>query len=706
MRADHRGFPLPGGPAAALGEGGEDEILDLSNQRVALRIDARTGAFIDIHNKQTGLHHKADDDAGSWPFGMELAGPEEGDVARIAIAPGAAHPQTMRRELRAEDDGQTTVLVMRYENMVTTKGSPSGVDLTARIALKSDQDYFLIRATVVNGGDYRITKFASGGTGLVAGASRENETLAVPGWDYGKLWPNPHASFEERATFGYPIFGSHCALNAGWMDLYGERGGIGIGYLNRQGLTMLFNVQRSGSGMQMNWQLLDIVHDESPWGHVGSVHALAPGESLTTDAWILAPHAGDWHRMADIYRAEYERAFEGDYLTWDKTSAVAREIDFVTSVIISNKLGDGPPRSFASVPDYIRKLAQDTGIDVEGLLVAILGQNETWPIHMPDFTPCNPDAGGDEGCAQMMDDLRRMGAPAALLYGHPYYNHPEASDYVADADTGYEELNRVWADIGNVACTDSGGWQDLWREKYIPAFERLGASGVYWDQGPTQYLVCPRTDHPHGRRAADQLSAHVRGVLKMQRAFRDGYGNTKPISWTEVGSDIQGRTMDIWTATEGGYASGGILTREIGRYAIPYRLCAATGATSAADMNDTLVNGFIGWLALMPGNEEVMAAQRQHARIRRELRSAAAPGFPHGFRDNVGLAVGHPSLTARSFRDDDGITILYHARESVDSEILVDASALGFPGGGTEALRVTLAKHEAGFRIIRLKGAK
>ena len=104
---------VPGWGLAVGRESGETGLLELRNERVALRLDARTGAFLDIYNQQTGLHHLAEDDTGSWPLGLELAGPEEGRTVPITIAPGVVHPQTMRHELGTEDDGQTTLLVMR-----------------------------------------------------------------------------------------------------------------------------------------------------------------------------------------------------------------------------------------------------------------------------------------------------------------------------------------------------------------------------------------------------------------------------------------------------------------------------------------------------------------------------------------------------------------------------------------------------------------
>ena len=159
--------------------------------------------------------------------------------------------------------------------------------------------------------------------------------------------------------------------------------------------------------------------------------------------------------------------------------------------------------------------------------------------------------------------------------------------------------------------------------------------------------------------------------------------------------------MDIWTTTPGYYAKkGGELKREIVRYSVPYHLCANVGPSTAEDANYTFVNGFISW-ANTSGTKEVMAAQRQFAKLRRELRTTKAPGFPYGFKDTVGLQSSDPNLVARSYRSDDGISVLYFAKEDLEANVTVDTTAIGFTGKGTRTFTVKLQKDEAGFELIR-----
>jgi len=90
----------------------------------------------------------------------------------------------------------------------------------------------------------------------------------------------------------------------------------------------------------------------------------------------------------------------------------------------------------------------------------------------------------------------------------------------------------------------------------------------------------------------------------------------------------------------------------------------------------------------------------QFIQIRRELRDIQAPGFPYGFRDVVGITTGTPDLVARVYRDIRGITVLYYAKEDVDTTVTVDWEALGFPGKSEESFQVSLKKDEAGYRVL------
>jgi hypothetical protein len=696
-----------------------DSLLLLGNDHVELQIDRQTGFFQDIFNKQTGIHHKLEG-TGVWPFGMRLGAAREPDLLRVEITAKALHPQVVQYEEGRNDadpsGGRGKTLVLRYENMVSTGGTVTGIKLTASVTLKDGADYFLIRARVENGSKYGITNLYSGTGELVADSTREKETLVAPGWSYGTMWENPHAYYKERETFGYPMFGSQAGLDAGWLDLCGEKGGIGIGYLNRQALTMYFNVQQAGKGLKVNWQLFNLMHEKAveSWTNVGGVYPLQPGEKFETDAWILAPHAGDWHRMADIYRTEYEEAFKGDYLTWEDTHEVAKKADFAASYTVLNIRDQYPPgepvhRKFSDLPPRVKSAVEATGVKPENFLVAVVGHSIHWCLYMPDFIPCCPEGGGDEGCKQMTADLRKMGIEGILFYTHLFYNHPKANDYVPEADTGYDHQNVPWKEIGNVACTDCDAWIKLWKTKYIPGYENLGASGALIDQGPTQYLVCTKEGHRHATNAVGMLGAHPRGIANLVKEWRAGYRKWRPFFWTEAGNDVQTRTVDIWSCTHSGeYARGGVNRHEIMRYTFPYRVCVDDPASKPADLNNALVSGFVA--AIFPWNvgdpeksledPQMVSALRQFVKIRQSLREEKAPGYPYGFRDTIGLQVGDPRVVARAYRDARGITVVYYGKEAVSGAVQVDKVALGFQGSGMESFRVSLKKNEAGYKIF------
>jgi len=697
----------------------EPPVLTIGNERVELKLDGATGFIRDIFSKETGIHHK-EADSGIWPFGMRLGDTYSPDLLRVEIngSDKCARQRMTHEVLSGDDRGQT--LRMRYENMLATGGTPSGVNLTVDITLKDDADYFLITADVENGSAYTLTNLYSGWGGLVASADPKEEHLATPDWSLGTIWHKPRRHFRQRETFGYPIFGSQGCLVAGWIDLYGPKGGIGIGYLNRQGLTMFFNVQAEPAipnrlappkekGVAFNWQLFNLVHGKAneTLATVGGIYGLKPGERFQTDPWILAPHAGDWHRMADIYRREYEQVFEGDYLTWEDTHEAAKKID-VTAFYNITIEEDGADK-FKDVPPALEAIVRRSGLEPENLLAGILALWHS-PLRWPDHFPrgkTGPDAEAAVAAYQAMsDELRATGIGAIVLFTHLFYNHRDANDYVPGAETGHDHENVIWYEIGNNACMDTDPWQALWKESYIPGYRDVGADGVMLDQGPTQYLVCSRPEHRHGTSGPAMLGSHTKGTLELLRAFRAGFTERPCLLWTECASDLPTRHCDIWSGWDG-QPETGERHMEIVRYTFPYRLCAYTAFKpkwTVTDVNDCLVNsllagGYYGFNAAERWPKSLDAAIRQYVRIRRELREQNAPGYPQGFKDTVGLTVGSDDLVARVYGGDAGATVVYYARNDVRTTVGVDRKALGLPGG-KRRFRVTLKKHEAGYRII------
>jgi len=442
-------------------------------------------------------------------------------------------------------------------------------------------------------------------------------------------------------------------------------------------------------------------------GSVGCVCGLEPGKEYETDDWLLAPHEGDWHRMADIYRGEYERVFDGDYLTWHDTAPAVRTMDYY--MLSSLQL-----KPFAGVPEGVRRYADTIDLHPENLGLLLWGSSRNFPRHMPDHLPCSESSGGDAGARAMCRDLHGMGTQAVLFYAHLYYNHPKARDYVAEADTGCDKTSGAPMEFGNLACPDTPAWQRLWVDTYAPGYAALGADGVTLDQGPTQYIVCPRDDHPHGADAVKRLRAHVNGIDHIIRGVRGAFDGRGMVA-TEVGSDIQARHVDLWQASGMGfYSPGGLPRTEIVRYTFPYRM-ALTGSDDPTQLtpemvNEVLINGFVMFLGVQVRTETMVddAAKaplrnvlRQYSRLRRAMRARKAPGYPEGFRDSDGLTVSDPAILARVYRGARGITVVYCANQAARGTITIDPAALGIGGEPPHRIEVALGDYEAGYKVLR-----
>jgi hypothetical protein len=59
-----------------------------------------------------------------------------------------------------------------------------------------------------------------------------------------------------------------------------------------------------------------------------------------------------------------------------------------------------------------------------------------------------------------------------------------------------------------------------------------------------------------------------------------------------------------------------------------------------------------------------------------------------------------PNLVARSYRSDDGISVLYFAKEPLEGNVTVNTSELGFAGKDIKNFTVKLEKNQAGYKII------
>jgi hypothetical protein len=166
--------------------------------------------------------------------------------------------------------------------------------------------------------------------------------------------------------------------------------------------------------------------------------------------------------------------------------------------------------------------------------------------------------------------------------------------------------------------------------------------------------------------------------------------------------------VDIWSGWDD-LPKGAKSKMELVRYTFPYKIIAYTAFKSEWSVDDVnkclvdsfLLGGYYGFNARERWSNSLNPAVQQYIRIRRELRKIKAPGYPQGYRDIIGLSVENPNLIAKSYHDETGITIIYHAKKDVNTKIAVDGTALGLPKIGKEVFQVKLLKGKAAYKIFK-----
>ncbi|MHC4563687.1 MAG: hypothetical protein ACYS8X_13070, partial [Planctomycetota bacterium] len=280
-------------------------------------------------------------------------------------------------------------------------------------------------------------------------------------------------------------------------------------------------------------------------------------------------------------------------------------------------------------------------------------------------------------------------------------------------ETGHDHENVIWYGIGNNACMDTDAWQALWRDTYIPGYASVDCDGVMLDQGPTQYLVCTRPEHRHGTHGPTMLASHSTATIEILKAFKKGFSKRRPVLlWTECASDIPTRHCDIWSGWDGEPETGR-RAMEIVRYTFPYRPIAYTAFKEkwtpddvmTCLVNSLLIGGYYGFDASTRWPKSLDGPIRSAISLRQLLRRQNAAGFPHGFRDNVGVTVSDENVVAKIYVGESegkpAATLIWYARKPIkQATITVDFAALGLAKKGTPPKNICTVvnanKHDSG----------
>lgn len=615
-----------------------------------------------------------------------------------------------------------TQLILNYGNVYSY-----GIKIRVLLSINDDEGFLRSKLEVQNSEKCEICDLFLGVSSF--GFDVQETVMTLPDIYFGKFKKLSEINLNHlvcgETVYCYP--GQGDGLSAAWVDFSCGGQGIAIACLDKQELPIKLSLSQDNEDMNVRWHYFDLTKTKlggdtagpentttfEPDENYTGIFAMEPGCSFSTDEFLIIPHSDDWHEVADIYRSEYEKVFKGNYLGWNQTSGLAKNIDVFLHYIMLGRDGKLVKR-FDQVLSDVKQVTGKIGANPENVMVWIAGQGSCGHDNRnPDFFPPHPSTGGMEGLLLMMKQLKDFGIKGVMFYLHPYANHPEANFYVPQADMG-RTFNWAGVKLGNQACVDCSQWLDMWREKICPYVAEAEATGVQLDQSPQSFMVCDRSDHLHGSDHVSAMAANSKGMQKIVEVMRQNCGCPDLFVMSEFGNDLLTRNMDIWQ-----YHNLNNVNVEVLRFTFPYRLTLSYGDTNTVDgLNQRLINGTImgvyadvgkatnwfgdniqendtsGWQI----SDELLEIYSQAVRIRRELREKKAPGFPYGFRHDVGVKVTDPNLVVRVYKNDEGVTLLYYAKKTVNTKISLDEQI--FNQLSLRKVDVSLLEGEAAYKII------
>lgn len=723
----------------------------IANDKIWLQVKKTSGFVVQAHNKATGVDHKSAT-GGTWPLGLMTGASDDRSTWKAAditngtgstVATGTPTTGTGNAQLQLAYAGTG----FKYNDNTST-----GIAVNVNFAIADGNEYVRVNASLDNAGGsapIRAVYFADGGDlrAVKGGGLASSETLVVPKWVGGMQYADPSHNTQLYAEklLGYPGPGAD-SLTMGWMDVSsanpdnagGAPGGIGIAYVNKAKQTMEFRLKTSASGVSVKPVLLDpkSILDENAqqraWASLGNPffanivpipsisvpNGSGANHTYVTDDLLIAPHAGDWHAMADIYRKEYQRVMvdgsgNPDYLTWNGTPGVAgsavsdkaKNVDVLKNLFVG--LDNVLLNTFESIPETIRGVVDGLygkpNADGSHLAAWLVGENEHggYAGDVPVQVPALAEAGGTTGMTAANDAMAAFGV-ANYYYNHPFAWDTQNSEYTRSGSPipaqNPNQHNEMWNGINHqTICTNNSAVQDFWHTAVIPNMKAAHAGNMQFDQASLVNVVCT----PSGASdALSRLQSQVAGTDALAKMVRNelATGGGSFIE-SEGFNDLTARHIDMHSVQINADKNdwGGSWLPELERYAFPQYIVHDWPISK--DLLRTVV---LGNITEVPDNGTAEA--REYIRLKTALRDAAAPGYPYGFRDRDGVTASDANLIAGVFRDggsQQGTVVYYNASRtaSVSGTITVDLAKLGI-GSGIKTIAVSLAPMTGSFSVL------
>ena len=684
------------GKAAFISETADSYILD--NGSIRLEIGKTHGHFKSLKNQKAGQELIVD--SAGLPFSLEFG--------------------YNRREVRISEDCPTLVsgvdldlqenqetLILHYGDLLLNKsGKSSGIKADVILTI-GQSEFFSYRCRFdLNGvapsddpenenGIYALKLW----DGSVKGVG-DHQRLTAPTWNGGQYWKTPSSnkmfSSVAGAVLGYPGRDAE-TLQAGWLDLSGDDGGIGLAFINRQEMTTEFRIHGDPGNLSMKFPNVQF----DPSQVLGESVPLLKGESFETDSVYIVAHHGDWHDTADVYRKQYQAAFtledgSKDYVDSSNMSRRARNLDYIARAFAMIYLGT--PVTFEKMYTDMEKLMNEIGGEWEHSAFWLAGQNpQGYAYDVPFMTPTYEPSGGDAGLKRLAERLQAKNG-SIYNYEHPFAldpDRPEIKRILSSVDPG--QHTEYWDGVTHhSACIDNDTMMDLWEKEVLPPQVELGINGWQLDQCPLVQTVCNMEDHHHGLDALSLLSSHAKAVTKLQKLIKSAVEDCYLVS--ESYNDILSRYCDVsqlcWHAPllwDGYWEYGAAVYT---RPDLVYQP-STIGLFWDYDYNKYVQESLILQGALYGGMDCLSDGgdteiKKEFVRFKKEIRGVEHSGYPFGFRDNLGISVSDHWLDVRAFVEGDNVTLVLLANAPVkDAEVSVDLERLGFAGKGTKTFSVT-----------------